>query len=117
MGRRKKFNGITLDEWFENLILNVLPYRVYEKYSYEECAWLVLNFWENSAPHSWGWSWGSWLSYVVFAGNEFYEKLSYKKKKELDEALLDYVIELSEKVEEKKLVELEKELKKLFRID
>jgi len=112
-----EFNGITLDEWFEALVINVLSYDVYMRYSDEECAWLVLNYWKNSKPRKWGWSWGSWLSSVVFEGNDFYETLSYKEKKELDRLLLEYVEELAERVDEedeRKMAKLERELKRLL---
>jgi hypothetical protein len=116
MGKKVvKFNGLTLEDWFDCcLVLNVLPYEVYLRHTKEECAWLVLNYWLNSKPRSWGWSWGSWLSSVVFDGNEFYDALNYEEKNELDQALLDYIAELAEKVDEKKIVELEEELKKLL---
>jgi hypothetical protein len=113
----KKFGGLTLDDWFDCcLVLNVLPYEVYLEHSKEEQAWLVLNYWMGSKLRSWGWSWGSWLSSVVFEGNEYYEDLSYEEKKELDEALLNYIKELAEKVEkdEEKVKKLEKKLRKIL---
>jgi hypothetical protein len=54
---------------------------------------------------------------VVFEGNDFYETLSYKEKKELDRLLLEYVEELAERVDEedeRKMAKLERELKRLL---
>jgi len=111
-----KFGGISLDEWLDVLLINALPYDVYERHSLEECAWLVLNYWLNSKPRRWGWSWGSWLSFAVFDGNEYYDALSYEEKERLDRMLLRYLEELAEKVEkdERKVAKLEKELRKLL---
>ena len=112
-----EFNGITLDEWFEALVINVLSYDVYMRYSDEECAWLVLNYWKNSKPRRWGWSWGSWISWV-FDGNEFYDTLSPRDREKLDRLLLEYVEELAERVDEedeRKMAKLERELRKLLR--
>jgi hypothetical protein len=108
-----KFNGISLEEWFDCLVLNVLPYEVYLKHSKEGTAWLVLNYWYNSKPRSWGWSWGSWLSWV-FDGNEFYMDLSYEEQEELDQALYDYIEKLAEKVDENRETELKKTLEQLL---
>jgi hypothetical protein len=112
-----EFNGITLDEWVENFIIVVLSYDVYMRYSDEECAWLVLNYWENSKPRRWGWSWGAWVSWL-FDGNEFYDSLSYEERRELDRLLYEYIEELAEKVDEedeRKMAKLERELRKLLR--
>jgi|YNPMSStandDraft_2_1061718.scaffolds.fasta_scaffold33092_2 hypothetical protein len=109
----KKFNGITLRDWFESLSLNALPFEVWEKHTLEELAWLVLNYWFNSQPRSWGWSWGSWVSWK-FDGNEFYDELSHDEKKKLDKALLEYIEKLAKKINEEKEIELKEELKKLI---
>jgi len=101
---------LSIEEWFEKLVLNVLPYEQWEKHSKEECAYLVFHWYMRSPERSWGWSWGSWLS-VIFDGDEFYDSLQFEEKVKLDEKLLDYVRELAMKVPEEK----RKELRKLCR--
>jgi len=91
---------ITLNEWFEKLVLNVLSYDVYLEKSKEECAYLVLERYMKSPERSWGWSWGSWLS-NIFSGDEFYYGLSYEEKVKLDRRLFDYITKLAERFEKK----------------
>ncbi|DAD54621.1 TPA: hypothetical protein [Aquificae Conch Spring virus] len=98
---------LTIEEWFEKLVLNVLPYEQWTNYSKEECAYLVFQRYIRSPERSWGWSWGSWLS-TIFDGDEFYDSLSYEEKLRLDEELLNYVKELAMKVSETRREELKK---------
>jgi len=100
---------LSLEEWFEKLVLNVLPYEGWLGLSDEERAYLVLQRYMRSPERSWGWSWGSWLS-TIFDGDEFYSALSYEEMVELDEKLLDYVKELATKVPEERKEELKKML-------
>jgi len=103
----KQLRKISLEEWFEKLILNVLPYEVWLQCSNEESAYLVFQRYMRSPERSWGWSWGSWLS-TIFDGDEFYDALTYEEKIALDEKLLDYVRELAMKVPEERREELKK---------
>jgi len=100
---------LSLEEWFEKLVLNVLPYEVWLQCSDEEQAYLVFQQYMRSPEQSWGWSWGSWLS-IIFDGDDFYDALSYEEMVELDEKLLDYVKELATKVPEERREELKKML-------
>jgi hypothetical protein len=61
----KNAKRVPLSEWFYKLALNVLPYEVYLKYSNPEIAYLILHYWKNSQPRSWGWSWGK-LKKLIF---------------------------------------------------
>jgi len=102
---------LTIEEWFEKLVFNVLPYEQWEKHSREECAYLVFQRYMRSPERAWGWSWGSWLS-TIFDGDEFYDSLQFEEKVKLDEELLDYVRELAMKVPEEKREELRKFLER-----
>ena len=96
-----------LELWFEKLVLRVIPYQVYLTLNDTEAAYLVLYKYENSPEKRWGWSWGSWLSWL-FDGDEFYEGLSYEEKKKLDQALYEYIHELADRVSNERKIELEK---------
>jgi hypothetical protein len=98
---------LSIEDWFEKLILNALPYELWSNFSKEECAYLVFQKYMKSPERAWGWSWGSWLS-VIFDGDEFYYSLEFEEKVKLDEELLNYVIELAMKVPESKREELRK---------
>lgn len=100
--------GITLEEWFEKLALNVLPYELYESHSREECAFLVFQRYLTSPERSWGWSWGGWLT-VIFDGDEHYMRA---EQEVVDRELLDYVVKLALKVPKEKQEELKKLLTK-----
>jgi hypothetical protein len=97
----------SIEDWFEKLVLNVLPYEQWTSLSDKECAYLVFQRYMKSPERSWGWSWGEWLS-VIFDGDEFYNSLQYEEKVKLDEELLDYIKELAMKVTEERREELKK---------
>jgi len=97
----------SLTDWFEKLALRVIPYQVYLSLDDTEAAYLVLYKYETSPEKSWGWSWSSWLT-NLFAGDEFYEGLSYEEKKKLDQALYEYIEKLSDQVSNERKTELEK---------
>ena len=97
----------SLTDWFEKLALRVIPYQVYLSLDETEAAYIILYKFQNSPERSWGWSWGSWLTWL-FDGDEFYEKLSYEEKKALDQALYEYIHELADRVSNERKIELEK---------
>ena len=96
-----------LEHWFEKLALRILSYDLYLSLDNEELAYIILHKYEKSPEKSWGWSWSSWLT-NLFAGDEFYEKLSYEEKKALDQALYEYIQELADRVSNERKIELEK---------
>jgi len=96
-----------LEHWFEKLALRILSYDLYLSLDNKELAYLILYKYEKSPERSWGWKWGSWLTWL-FDGDEYYQNLSYEEKKKLDQALYEYIHELADRVSNERKIELEK---------
>ena len=96
-----------LNHWFEKLALRILSYDLYLSLDNKELAYLILYKYEKSPERSWGWKWGSWLTWL-FDGDEYYQNLSYEEKKKLDQALYEYIQELADRVSNERKIELEK---------
>ena len=96
-----------LEHWFEKLALRILSYDLYLSLDNEELAYIILHKYEKSPEKSWGWRWGSWLTWL-FDGDEYYQSLSYEEKRKLDEELYEYIQKLADQVPNTRKFELEK---------